>query len=121
MLLAAAASIALLVGAGVVVSRSSPSRGPRVVSSATTVASPADFPLLAVIWLPDGYVLTGASDTGMSYPPRTLIFRDRSKPIGSQAILVEVGPPPVGRLVSEITIQGRVAWDESTKGTRASS
>jgi hypothetical protein len=112
-LLAAAASIALIAGAGVVVSRSSPSRGPRVVSSATTVASPADFPLLAATWLPDGYVLTGASDTGMSYPPRTLIFRDRSQPLGSPAILVEVGPSETVRVGSEITVQGRTAWDES--------
>jgi hypothetical protein len=116
-LLAAVASIALIAGAGVVVTRSSPSRGPRVVNNATTVASPVDFPLLAATWLPDGYVLTGASDNSdnsdNSYPAHTLIYRDPSQPLGSPAILISVDAPQPGFPGSEITIQGRVALDVS--------
>jgi hypothetical protein len=113
-LLAAAAAIALIAGAGVVVTRSSPSREPRVVNNATTVASPLDFPLLAATWLPDGYVLTGASDNSdNSYPAHTLIYRDPSEPLGSPAILISVDAPQPGFPGSEITIQGRVALDVS--------
>jgi hypothetical protein len=114
MLLAAAASIALLAGAGVLVTHRSPSRGPRVVNSATTVASPIDFTLLAATWLPDGYVLTGASDNSdNSFPAHTSIYRDRSQPLGSPAILVSVDTPQPAYPGSEITIQGRAASDVS--------
>jgi hypothetical protein len=116
LLAAAAASIALIAGAGVLVTRSSPSRGPRVVSNATTLASPIDFPLLAATWLPDGYVLTGASDSpDNSYPAHTLIYRDRSQPLGSPAILISVDTAQTGFPGSEITIQGRVALDVSNE------
>jgi hypothetical protein len=113
-LLAAAAAIALLAGAGVV-TRGSASRGPVVVSNATTIASPVDMPLFAATWLPDGYVLTGASDSSdNSYPAHTLVYRDRSQPLGSPAILISVDTPWPDFPGSKITIQGRTASDVST-------
>jgi hypothetical protein len=117
-LLAAAASIALIAGAGVLVTHGSPSRGPVVVSNATTtVASPAEMAVFAATWLPEGYVLTGASDisdTPEGYS-HLLIYRDRSQPAGSPAIFIAVGASQTNYGGSEITVQGRTAWDFSNE------
>jgi hypothetical protein len=116
MLLAAAASIALLAGAGVLSRNGDTERGPLVVSNATTVASPVDMPLFAATWLPDGYVLAGGTDSSdNSYPAHTLIYRDRSQPLGSPAILISVDTPQPDFPGSKITIQGRSALDVSTE------
>jgi hypothetical protein len=117
MLLAAAASIALIAGAGVLVTRNSPTRGPVVVGNATTtIAATGDFPLLAATWLPEGYVLTGGSDgSDESFPGRTLIYRDYLQPPGSPTIFISVTAPQPAYPGSEITIRAAKRWTSAVR------
>jgi hypothetical protein len=130
MLLAAAASIALLAGAGVAVSRSGDTaRGPLVIGNASTVkttevptVAAADMPLLAPAWLPDGYVLTGTSDSvsvGESFAQRLIIYRDASLPLGSPSLTAQIESEQPNGGGTEIIVQGRPARDLSANGTSA--
>jgi hypothetical protein len=121
-LLAAAAAIALIAGAGVVVSRNGETaRNPAVISSATdttAVVAADQMPILAPTWLPDGYELTGTTDGGgESLPQRLIIYRDASLPLGSPSLMVVIDrEQPIPNGGTEIMVQGRPARDLSQRG-----
>jgi hypothetical protein len=126
MLLAAAACIALLAGAGVVVSRNSGrTQDPAVISNATaataasTVVAADQMPILAPTWLPDGYLLRSLGDgDGSSSQPHTIIFRDPTQPLGSPALIVNIdkGDPHVADGEAAITVQGQPATIQTSNG-----